>query len=511
MDKQIMGLSGSPAGARGISAGGGGELFNPVNSQEDRRENSGVLKREEILPNYDFQPIRPAPSPPTGSVDDAGGLTRFSSGPLYGLESTLGPDIKLAHHYGASVDDVENTVKKYTDILLHALEGMSSRLSQLESRTCILENSVDDLKVSNGNNYGSTDGKLRQLENILREVQTGVQVLRDRQEIAEAHLELTKLQLSSKKDHNLSETLQAPTDPQQTQQYHQPIQQTPQLPPIFSSMPPPPPNAPPPPPPPPPLSQHNQSPPYIPQLPAQPQMPSIPSPPVDHSYSKPPHQVIPQYALGQSHEPTHQPPQYQMPQPQYQSPSQVIPHYSQPIQSEDPNSYIMPPSQSYPPNMRQPSPPSQPPAGPPLHQYYGANNSNLPVPSSYGGPAAGFSEPYAYGGSPSHYNTKPSPFSSALPTSGGSGNYQRLPTAKILPQAAPAGTSSSGGGSTGNRVPVDDVVDKVSTMGFSREQVRATVRKLTENGQSVDLNVVLDKLMNGGEAGNQPAKGWFGR
>lgn len=47
-------------------------------------------------------------------------------------------------------------------------------------------------------------------------------------------------------------------------------------------------------------------------------------------------------------------------------------------------------------------------------------------------------------------------------------------------------------------------------MGFSREQIRATVRKLTENGQSVDLNVVLDKLMNDGEV-HQPAKGWFGR
>jgi hypothetical protein len=46
-------------------------------------------------------------------------------------------------------------------------------------------------------------------------------------------------------------------------------------------------------------------------------------------------------------------------------------------------------------------------------------------------------------------------------------------------------------------VPLDDVVEKVATMGFSREQVRATVRRLTENGQNVDLNVVLDKLMNG--------------
>lgn len=90
------------------------------------------------------------------------------------------------------------------------------------------------------------------------------------------------------------------------------------------------------------------------------------------------------------------------------------------------------------------------------------------------------------------------------------GNYSRLPTAKILPQAA---GSIGSGSSSGNKVPVDDVVEKVATMGFSREQVRAAVRKLTENGQSVDLNVVLDKLMNEGGGGDmiQPQKGWFGR
>lgn len=109
---------------------------------------------------------------------------------------------------------------------------------------------------------------------------------------------------------------------------------------------------------------------------------------------------------------------------------------------------------------------------------------------------------------------KPSPFSNSPPTSGGggsinSGNYSRLPTAKILPQAVPTGPSSGGG--SGGRVPIDDVVDKVATMGFSREQVRATVRKFTENGQSVDLNVVLDKLMNDGGEMIQPQKGWFGR
>lgn len=53
------------------------------------------------------------------------------------------------------------------------------------------------------------------------------------------------------------------------------------------------------------------------------------------------------------------------------------------------------------------------------------------------------------------------------------------------------------------------MIDKVATMGFSKEQVRATVRKLTENGQNVDLNVVLDKLMNDADA--QPQRSWYGR
>lgn len=66
--------------------------------------------------------------------------------------------------------DIDRTVKKYVDNLLHALEGVSARLSQLESRTHRMESSMDDLKIVIGNYSGATDGKLRQFENILREV-----------------------------------------------------------------------------------------------------------------------------------------------------------------------------------------------------------------------------------------------------------------------------------------------------------------------------------------------------
>lgn len=98
-----------------------------------------------------------------------------------------------------------------------------------------------------------------------------------------------------------------------------------------------------------------------------------------------------------------------------------------------------------------------------------------------------------------------------MPQSSGTG-YPQLPTARVLPQGLPTASgvgSGSGSPGSGNRVPLDDVVDKVTSMGFPRDLVRATVRKLTENGQSVDLNVVLDKLMNDGEV-QPPRGGWFG-
>lgn len=74
----------------------------------------------------------------------------------------------------AMVSEIDRTMKKYADNLLHVLEGISARLTQLETRTCNLESSVDDLKVSIGNNHGSTDGKMRQMENILREVSSSL-------------------------------------------------------------------------------------------------------------------------------------------------------------------------------------------------------------------------------------------------------------------------------------------------------------------------------------------------
>lgn len=72
----------------------------------------------------------------------------------------------------AIVSEIDRTMKMYIESVLHAIDGLSARLSQMESRTRHLEHSVDELKVSVGNSHGSTDGKMRQLENILLEVFT---------------------------------------------------------------------------------------------------------------------------------------------------------------------------------------------------------------------------------------------------------------------------------------------------------------------------------------------------
>ncbi|TVU21624.1 hypothetical protein EJB05_31273 [Eragrostis curvula] len=563
MDKQILGLAASAA----PSAGGGGsgsvdlsDLMNPV-PQEDgedrlrRRRSFGGSNgtADDVLPNYDFQPIRTtsgaaaAPQASWGSLDSK--APSASASASYNLKSAglLEPHVlkKVSHEEDRSnfaavtLADIDRTMKKYSDNLLHALEGVSSRLSQMEGRTRQLENSVDDLKLTIGNYNGSTDGKLRHLENMLREVQAGVQILRDKQEIVETQIHLAKLQTPSKTETQSTEnsgasqagSQQQPLAPPQVAVQPQPQVLAPSQPPALPALPAP--NAPPPPP-----TLQSQPPPQFPshlphsQVPSVPSVapaPSVPSLPRDSYYAP---SAQPTETMHQQYQapPVPQPQAPPAPPQQYQPPSQ-FPQYSQPPQPANLNpstphappapqqpEETMPyaPPQSYAPNVRPPSPYMQPPSGPAAPPYYGQNPSmyeppagrpNPGPPSSYGSGGygsqggGGFSESYGYSGSPSHRGNagmKPSsPFASSGPSSGGSGNYGgRLPTAQILPQAVPI-SSSSPTGSSGNRVALDDVVEKVATMGFSREQVRATVRRLTENGQNVDLNVVLDKLMNG--------------
>ncbi|XP_010496293.2 PREDICTED: CCR4-NOT transcription complex subunit 3-like [Camelina sativa] len=468
MDKQIMDLSSSPPSTD----------FNFL--VNDHIHN----KKEEIVPSYDFQPIRSTSAAPLShSPSDLLGSTTTSSsteprvnwsskgfGSLDSIEpSKLVPDDK-AHYVSNTttiLSEIDTTVKKHVDTLLHVMESVCSRLTQLETRTLNLQNLVDDLKVSVDN---TTDAKFTQLTTILLEVQSDVQLLKDKQDILQAQPQLSKHHVSKVDQHTKTHSLHG-YDPNA----HSPAP----VPPLTSF-------------PQPPSSAASPSQPPSSQLLAQ--LPTQFSPQQAPS-CPPPNQFSP-----------YQAPQTPMPhQPPYQSPAQQQPPPSLGYKLDEQPPYHM---QSYPPN-----PPLQlPPAGSaPSQQFY---NPPKPRPSMYDGadgrsnsgfPSGYSSEPYAYTGSPVA-SAKPPHISSS-----GTG-YPQLPNSRPLPHALPmASAVSSGGGSSSprseSRVPIDDVIDRVTTMGFPRDQVRATVRKLTENGQAVDLNVVLDKLMNEGAA---PPGGWSG-
>ncbi|XP_014517122.1 arginine-glutamic acid dipeptide repeats protein [Vigna radiata var. radiata] len=530
--------------------------------EEEENARGNGINKDDIIPSYDFQPIRPLASSSYDSAPNFGAAfsrpwNSDSNSKNYSSLDSLEPAKVIVEKDRSASDasmlsDIDRTMKKHMDNMLNVLEGVSARLTQLETRTHHLENSVDDLKVSVGNNHGSTDGKLRQLENILREVQSGVLTIKDKQDIMQAQLQLAKLQVSNTNQKSEAQS-NTTTDPVQ-QAVPAPVQSQPQLPtpanlpqsiPVI-----PPPNAPPQPPP-----QQSLPPPPQVQLPSQfppnqiqaapPRDPYFPAPvqsqetpnqqyqlplsqhthpaaaPTPHQqYQQTPH---PQYPQPPPHVPQQQPPphvpQQQPPSHPSMNPSQLQPPLGHHVEEQPPY-----PPQNYPPNVRQP--PSQSPTGPPPpQQFYGAPSHSYEPPSSR--PSSGYSsgygslsgsgpaEQYRYGGPP-QYGGNPALKPPQLPTasvspSGGSG-YPQLPTARILPQALPTASAvsgSSGSAGTGGRVSVDDVVDKVANMGFPRDHVRATVRKLTENGQSVDLNAVLDKLMNDGEV--QPPRSWFGR
>ncbi|XP_024364196.1 uncharacterized protein [Physcomitrium patens] len=539
----------------------------------------------------------------------------------------------------ATLAAVERTVKKYADNLLRVLEGMSGRLTQLEVNSLRVEHSVDKIKVDAANNFGATDGKLMSLENMIREVQRSVQVIRDKQEITEEQMKLEKLQLSAQRQKSPPVTsmpkvgaVEAPLALPPPTSAMKPLevpcaqaapvfqqQQSQQLQPSAHQLPQP--------------SQQLQAPSPVPQIqmsgmgpplqhpqlqmrgptlhpqhqqlhpqgqvvmsqhqqiPAQGQIPPVPQqhmqmqvmpppPPQQHLQVQSPQasQLLPQSPQVQpSQHPPHlqqhqqlqlQVPTKNQPDPQYptqqvlpvapQHSSHASPHYVQQQQLQQGQTGPAPPvaqhygslnqdvnpygtsqgsySQALPPQpvpggyelrfLPLPTPSSSMGQVPPQlptsqHQQHGQSGNQMYESRRHGGgtpPSPGPYQPQAYPSQdrdgPQGYNQyAPPQYRMAQPGSPASGGYPQLPTARSI---QPSSLSTGGTAPVAaNRVSIDEVIDKVASMGFGRDQVRAIVRKLMENGTTVDLNVVLDKLMNGdssgGNEGQQPAKGWYGR
>ncbi|XP_010037529.2 vegetative cell wall protein gp1 [Eucalyptus grandis] len=478
---------------------------------------------------------------------------------------------------------IERKMTEHNDTVLHAVEGVSARLSQLETRTRRLENAVDDMKESLEYNHGKTDGKLRELENLLREVQSCTRDLRDKEDIAQAQLQILKLQirkneareekkgnstrtnsgqqkaapktqqsaeslpvpvvrsqqfasslpyLSTNLPHSNASTIPMGTPPQHPSQLAQNTSHFISLPELNSQ----PPNLPPqgshqqhhtP------LVSHSQSTPpvpYFPSLPAVP-YPSKPVPtPQDFRLPLPYSAGAPQTNFHENyHEPliSHSHPEPQGPplpsSPALQFPSNPVPTapdfglpygvpsaqpHNEPTHDLNELTYI--PSQNYPQSSH--ALPGMP--------FISSHQLQSPFAETYDQPT---SRPYtellgghwSAAGSSNFNSVDPrgkynsghgnsSTGTSSLPAPGMGNDYSQLPVARILPHAlptaSPIGSDSSSGESRGNRGPMDDVIDKAVAMGFRRDLVRATAKRLEAQGQHPDLNLLLDTLMSTGES-----------
>ncbi|PSS05721.1 Altered inheritance of mitochondria protein [Actinidia chinensis var. chinensis] len=106
------------------------------------------------------------------------------------------------------ISTVDKTMKKYTDNLMRFLEGISSRLSQLELYCYNLDKSIGEMHSDLGRDNEEAESKLKSLDKHLQEVRKSVQILKDKQELAEAQKELAKLQLAHKESSSASNSQQ---------------------------------------------------------------------------------------------------------------------------------------------------------------------------------------------------------------------------------------------------------------------------------------------------------------
>ncbi|PWA92435.1 hypothetical protein CTI12_AA080270 [Artemisia annua] len=359
---------------------------------------------------------------------------------------------------GAFIFQLENTMKNISDRLKHRIEGIGTRISRLDEETCKLDKCVEDVKSSEERYHGTTHRKLKQMQTVLQEVQDGVLFLRDKNEIASAQLQLTRIQ-ASKRD----KTTAAQKTPQQQQPLPAPqssshVLATPQ-----------------------PVSYH----------PAVSQASGI---------------TLQQYII---------PPIQQSQTPHQYKPDAQFPHFTQPHQWNTSQGLVSPqnfPFSSHPPQ-NAPNVPSYSyssnvqyiPSEPAIWGSCQDHEFGLPQPThvqpsrnyksefhaKYMPEVASFSDVHSHGKLTSSYETtnvkEPS-----------RSKHTHIPVSQDLPYALPTAiVLEDGSGSEGNEntVSVDDIVDDVTAMGFRRDLVRACVRKLTANGSPVDLNAVLDSMM----------------
>ncbi|CAA0808834.1 Protein of unknown function (DUF1421 [Striga hermonthica] len=383
------------------------------------------------------------------------------------------------------IHTVENTMKKYTDNIMRFLEGISSRLSQLELYCYNLDKSIGEMRSDLLRDHGESDSKLKSLEKHVQEVHRSVQILRDKQELADTQKELAKLQLAHKE--SLSSGQQqneakkgnenpSPDGHDQQQQQQQQQQQ------LALALP------------------HHQA------APPQQQQSSSSMPPQTVAYYMAPPQMTAPNNNNNMTAPSQQyPPQNQTePLPQQQQVPPPPPYQQQWASTQQPQPqmgvyttpYVIPPHQPPaemgigmgPTNSMPMQRPSSAYVGPPPAQDYGYGRPTSPMPP------------------PQHLNKITS-----VPAYGPPQSFHHLPHFQhqnapnmVVPHPHPS--SMHGVGHQYN-----ELIEKLVGMGYRADHVVSIIQRLDETGQTIDFNSVLDVLnshMKPGGGSGAPQRGW---
>ncbi|KAF3490231.1 hypothetical protein F2Q69_00057537 [Brassica cretica] len=427
--------------------------------------------------------------------------TRMARSSVFPTSSYSPPEDSLSQDVTATV---ERTMKKYTDNVMRFLEGISSRLSQLELYCYNLDKTIGEMRSDLTRDNEEADVKLRSVEKHLQEVRRSVQILRDKQELADTQKDLARLQLVQKDSSSPSHSQQSEETPvpeakksesssdahnqqlalalphqippqqqqQQQQQYYMPP--TPQL-------------------------QNTPAPVPVPAPQSQPQAPPaqaqfMPPPPAPSHPSSAQTQNFPQYQQNWPPQPQARP-QSSGGYPTYSPPpsnqSSVEPS---PSSMQMPSTYAGPPQQSMQGYGYGAPPPPQAPQQTKMSYSHQTGDAYLPS----GPPPPGYANAMYEGGRMQYPPPQPPPQQQQQ------GHYMQ--GGGYAPQQHQAG-----GGNTGTPPPVSrskygELIEKLVSMGFRGDHVMSVIQRMEESCQPIDFNALLDRLSVQSSGG--PPRGW---
>ncbi|KAE9599867.1 hypothetical protein Lal_00045537 [Lupinus albus] len=446
---------------------------------------------------------------------------------------------------------VEKSMKKYTDNLMRFLEGISSRLSQLELYCYNLDKSIVEMRSDLNSDHREADSKLMALNKHVQEVHRSVQILREKQELAETQKELAKLQLvqkgsfsSSHSQSNEERSSPSAADPRRADNrasntHNQqlalalPHQVAPQPQPVVPCTQAPTPNV---------TQATEQSPYYMPPYTSLPIPPAATQLPQNQDLTSDPQYRTPQSTSSQV---TQSPSVQQFSQYAQSQPQQWF-QQVQPPQPASVQTQMRPTSTNVytpylPSQAANPSPTETLPTSMSMQML---PYSGIPPPGSSRGEAI----PYGYRGTSRTVPQQPPPHQIKGSFSAQSGDvYRTSRTHATLPPACAYMMYDGEGGRTHNPTqpphfaqagypptsaslqnpathnlmvrdpnqsqfirghPYNELVEKFVSTGFRGDHVASVIQRLEETGQPIDFNSVIDRLNVRSSMG--PQRGWSG-